>query len=134
MRGHIRFRTSRSPAYSNGPVGSGQRFDQPRIDSPLVTVTDVHRPGKAEGKGPSRVPRRDRDSLQFCIRWMPSRSRDAIVRFHVPSPTVSLPRSQIPEDTASNVVNHHRSCHDRAKAAAWAVYSGCLSLPMTALP
>lgn len=81
--GHIRFRTSRSPAHSNGPVGSGQRFDQPRIASPLVTVTDVHHPGKAEGKGPSRVPRRDRDltpvlhsmnalTFQRCHRAFPS--------------------------------------------------------------
>lgn len=81
--GHIRFRTSRSPAHSNGSVGSGQRFDQPRIVSPLVTVTDVHHPGKAEGKGPSRVPRGDRDltpvlhsmnalTFQRCHRAFPS--------------------------------------------------------------
>lgn len=72
-----------APRTPMDPVGSGQRFDQPRIVSPLVTVTDVHHPGKAEGKGPSRVPRRDRDStpvlhsmnaltFQRCHRAFPS--------------------------------------------------------------
>lgn len=92
---------------------------EPQIDSPLVTVTDVHHPGKAEGKGPSRVPR-GAAGIHSCSAFdgcslvpeMPSCVSMSLLQL-----SLSLPKSQIPEDTASNMVNHHRSCHDRAKAA-----------------